>query len=329
MNYFEQKQLYKTLEKLKKQDDFPNELWSDMVEEGIRTACSSESKFYKEVVELRHKTGIEVNDKRIKLLKAAQAMLEIGVIKHPDSGIESEVRVAFNDYFFHSWPIKINMIFSMLLIVTMFGGTVFFGSKIVGFNDRNKDALKNLESAEKKALSDISVLAEDLRNDAMKVLSDKIAIEKFENDIAEAKRSAINSIEIALKGEGGQSGALTEINGKKNEVLDTIQDIKGSKDDPNSTLGEIEKEKQNALNSIEEALGDSKVGGALYEIERTKINVINVLKEEKGNILDKWDALTPKTVGLFIDFPVWIIVSVFALSIISFGFSIVAILKKN
>ena len=92
MTLLRQQRLHNALEKLKSRNDFSEDQWIDLVAEGIRTACSSKSTLYKQVVTLRGTSETKVTDATekecIKLLTTAQTMLEITPSQLPDTELE-------------------------------------------------------------------------------------------------------------------------------------------------------------------------------------------------------------------------------------------------
>ena len=92
MTLHEQTRLKNVLEALKSRNEYPSRYWLDLVAEGIRAACSSESRLYKEVVILRDESGgpepTESTEKQCReLLTAAQAMLRIPSPGYPDAAL--------------------------------------------------------------------------------------------------------------------------------------------------------------------------------------------------------------------------------------------------
>jgi hypothetical protein len=347
MGIYSRWKLRMMLEKLKRRKAFPENQWVNLVGEAIRIACTSESRFYQAVSDLINKeSGEKVtkeNEKKyIELLSAAQNMLKIAPREHPDTELEQEIRTIFSDHYFSSWPFKVNVLLLAVFLLSLVGGTVFFGSEIRGFIDQKDDSLRNLQSAENLALVEISSIAKDARQEALNELRKEIATE----EIAAQKQAALKAINKALRGDDEQGGALSEIKNKKDGALAdidialngkdgqggalaAIRNATGEKVLSNTALGKIEAEKKNAILRINQALGEPEKVGALAEIDKIKTEAIEDLLKKKKRIVESWEALTPKNVDLSLSITIWYLVLVSGFALASLGFSIAAFLSKK
>src|SRR5262245_35734655 len=145
MNFTQRWRLKRMLKNLKQRGEVPLYVWSDLVEEAIRLACSAESEISQRVKGLRPKeepTEEDPKDPRInaypRYLDVAQRMLPLHSVLSPgetagDPTLEQEVLAIVNNKLLDTPVARVIKWSLPIFIAVVFGGTLYAGFQVTGF----------------------------------------------------------------------------------------------------------------------------------------------------------------------------------------------------
>jgi hypothetical protein len=280
MNITEREDTRKYLEDLKKgPGNLTLDLWSDLVEEAIRTTLPVESPIHDRLKELR-KRAQNNNDINPLLtayplyLSAAQFYLGRFQPDTRDESLERQVLSIIDAKFLETNIMKIakwvGYVVIPAIIALVVGGTVYGTFQVRG-------ALDTIERHFKESVQAVEA----------------------------AKKEAVNSINQTLGDD--KHGILHDLQKERKSAIDTIGTMLGAADKKDTVLGQIEDQKKRALSAIATALGNKSEGtGALGAIQTAQGNalssldkmVISVDKELRKQAPKRIESLAKQTLDI-------------------------------
>lgn len=321
MTASERRKLMLTLESLHDRGDLPLDVWSQLVEAVIRKACPPESKIHATLSELEGdwpSEGPPVDEltrRYQELLKTAQNILEVTPLVSPDEALEREVLGILKEKFFTSWPFKMLGVFASILILLYLGGTVFFGSEIIGFSKTKDEAVKRVEQIVKLVYTE--------------------ANKETQRELQTQKEDAIKSIKAALGDKKKKTGALGAIRTETEGAITTITNVLGPKNEKGTVLWRIQDKKRIALETIDGLIAQKDLEGKVNRLAdrvaelSTKINSFPASQIEKAHkiLSEKFDGVQPATVVSLLNVSSWTLALISILSFGSFGIACIALWK--